>query len=88
MGDTHVQAGYQSASEETSLIFGYTVQPGVNGSVGIPDNSSIDLNGGTIKNVDADAALALSKISSKVLVDTTAPTVSAATPATSATGYR
>jgi hypothetical protein len=62
--------------------------PGDNDSDGIEVGSNIVLNGGTIKNTDADTEPALNHISdtSNVLVDTTAPIVSGITPADGAEG--
>ncbi|MEA4814822.1 MAG: S-layer homology domain-containing protein [Oscillospiraceae bacterium] len=87
VGSKPVQAVYQSGSGTNELLFRYTVQSGDNDTDGIAVGDKITLNGGTIRNTDADTESALTNISdtSKVLVDTTAPIVSGITPAENAT---
>lgn len=77
IGGSTVYAVYQSGlSTGTSLVFRYTVQAGENDLDGIAVNgTSVDLNGGSIKDGNGYAVNAVFSAPSTtgVLVDTTAP---------------
>jgi len=77
-----VNAAYQSGSGTTALVFRYTVVSGNEDTDGITIGTSITANGGTLKD-DAgnDALLNLSSvgITTGVLVDAIAPTVTTVT---------
>ena len=71
-------------SEVTTLVFTYTTQVGDNAPGGIVIADTLDLNGGAIKDRgNNDAILALPAASTPgVMVDTTPPTLTLVTPAT------
>ncbi|MBL1378089.1 DUF4347 domain-containing protein [Zobellella iuensis] len=73
-----VYAGYVSGSGSSALLFRYTVQSGNLDSNGIALGSSIDANGGTLRDaVGNDALITLNNVgaTSGVLVDAVVPTV-------------
>ncbi len=76
-----VQAAYASGTGTATLTFRYTVAPGNLDTDGITADSSITLNGGTIKDAAGnDAATAVTFPSTAgVLVDAVAPGVSSST---------
>ena len=78
IGDTPVQAAYQSGSGSTALVFSYTIQTGDSDSNGIGIGGSVELNGGTVKDIgDSSADLTLNGVGSTsgILVGEQAPTV-------------
>ncbi|WP_179232744.1 S-layer homology domain-containing protein [Paenibacillus rigui] len=78
IGSSTVNASYVSGSGSSALVFRYTVQGGESDSNGISVGSSINANGGTLKNTGgSDAILTLNSVGSTslVLVDAVAPTV-------------
>jgi hypothetical protein len=81
IGSTTRYATYVSGSGSASLLFRYTVQSGDLDSDGIAVASSIDLNGGTIKDTNGnDAVLSFTPPdTSGVLVDGVAPTITSVT---------
>jgi ELWxxDGT repeat protein len=81
IGSTTQYATYQSGSGTSTLVFRYTVQAGDEDSDGIAVASSIDLNGGTIKDTNGnDAVLTFTPPdTSSVLVDGVAPTITSVT---------
>jgi hypothetical protein len=81
IGSTTQYATYQSGSGTSTLVFSYTVQAGDEDSDGIAVASSIDLNGGTIKDTNGnDAVLSFTAPdTSGVLVDGVAPTITSVT---------
>ena len=79
IGGTTRYAAYVSGSGTGALVFQYSVQPGDSGSGGIAV-AGLQLNGGTVRDAagnDLPATLNGIASSADVLVDTTAPTVSA-----------
>ena len=89
IGGTPVQAGYNSGSGTTDLAFTYIIQPGENDTNGMSiDADSLSLNGGSLTDGDGnDATLTHSAVTDNAdyRVDTTAPTLSTASPADEAT---
>jgi ELWxxDGT repeat protein len=87
IGSTTQYATYQSGSGTSTLVFSYTVQAGDEDSDGIAVASSIDLNGGTIKDTNGnDAVLSFTAPdTSGVLVDGVAPTITSVTGPTAGT---
>jgi ELWxxDGT repeat protein len=81
IGSTTRYATYLSGSGTSTLTFRYTVQAGDEDSDGIAVASSIDLNGGTIKDTNGnDAVLTFTPPdTSGVLVDGVAPTITSVT---------
>jgi hypothetical protein len=82
IGAATVHAAYLSGTGTSDLVFRYTVQAGDTDGDGIDLASSLDANGGTLRDaVGNDAALTLNAVGStaSVLVDTTAPTATALT---------
>jgi hypothetical protein len=81
IGSTTRYVTYVSGSGSASLLFRYTVQSGDLDSDGIAVASPIDLNGGTITDVPGnDAVLTFTPpITSGVLVDGVAPTITSVT---------
>jgi hypothetical protein len=77
IGSATQYATYQSGTGTSTLTFRYTVQSGDLDSDGIAVASSIDLNGGTIKDTNGnDAVLTFTPPdTSGVLVDGVAPTI-------------
>jgi hypothetical protein len=83
-----VYASYASGSGSSSIVFRYTIQSGNLDMDGITIGSSINLNGGTIKDVVTNsAALTLNSVGStaSVLVDGIAPIISSVSVPSSAT---
>ncbi len=79
IGGTTVFADYMAGSGTTTLVFQYTVRPGDNDANGIAV-SGLVANGGTVRDaVGNDLNLTLNNVgnTSSVIVDTTAPGVSA-----------
>ena len=79
VGATVRQAAYVSGNGTSALLFRYTVQAGDEDADGIAVGSSINLNGGTIKDAagnDADLTLNSVGDTSGVLVDGVAPVIS------------
>ncbi|MFN3731705.1 Ig-like domain-containing protein [Comamonas testosteroni] len=75
-------ANYVSGAGGGALVFQYTVQAGDSDSDGISVGSSLDLNGGSVKDAAGnDLTLALNSVGSTaaVLVDTGAPSVTGIT---------
>jgi len=73
-----VYASYVSGSGTSALVFRYTVVSGNTDSDGVTLGTSLDLNGGTIKDAAGNnATLTLNSVGSttSVLVDATVPTV-------------
>ena len=88
VGSSPVSAAYVSGTGTTTLVFRYTVQAGETDSNGITSSSPLVLNSGTIvKSATATAAdlTFTPPITTSVLVDTTAPTISIASPSASIT---
>lgn len=82
VGAATVYATYQSGSGTGALVFRYTVQAGDTDTNGIASTSPLDLNGGTIKDVNTNNISALTfsaPNTASVLVDTTAPSISSVT---------
>jgi hypothetical protein len=81
IGSATQYATYQSGTGTSTLVFRYTVQAGDEDSDGIAVASSIDLNGGTIKDTNGnDAVLSFTAPdTSGVLVDGVAPTITSVT---------
>ncbi|WP_211236856.1 Ig-like domain-containing protein [Chitinimonas koreensis] len=78
IGGTTVYASYVSGSGGTDLVFSYVVTTGVQDGDGPTVGGSLDLNGGTIRDLvgnDADTALAGIGDTSGVLIDAVAPVV-------------
>jgi ELWxxDGT repeat protein len=77
IGSATQYATYLSGTGTSTLVFRYTVQPGDLDSDGIAVASSIDLNGGTIKDVPGNNAVLTftAPDTSSVLVDGVAPTI-------------
>lgn len=86
VGGVTRMAFYVSGSGTSMLVFRYTVQTGDNDPDGITLASTIELSGGTIKNVDVNANRTLNNVgnTSGILVDTLAPAILAITPMNSA----
>ncbi|RNL87921.1 hypothetical protein ED312_09325, partial [Sinomicrobium pectinilyticum] len=85
IGNTSRQAQYISGSGSTTLLFRYTVQEGDNDTDGIVLNN-LSLNGGTIRDSSGnDAVLTLNNIPdlTNVRINTTVPTVTVSTAASS-----
>jgi hypothetical protein len=81
IGGSSVYADYVSGSGSKVLTFSYTILAGDSDSDGISVGSTLDLNGGTIQFDLTDALLSLTIPSSTgIKVDTTAPTLSGASP--------
>ena len=79
VGATTRQAVYLSGSGTSALVFRYTVQAGDLDTDGIAVGSSLDANGGTLRDAAGnDANLTLNSVGSttSVLVDAVAPTIS------------
>ncbi|WP_167010632.1 Ig-like domain-containing protein [Comamonas sp. Tr-654] len=77
-GITRYATFVPGSSVGTTLVFQYTVQAGDNDADGISVASSLDLNGGSVKDAAGnDLNLTLNSVGSttEVLVDTTVPTV-------------
>lgn len=75
-------ANYVSGSGTSALLFSYTVQANENDTDGVTLAASIDLNGGTMRDVaENDLTLTLNSVAATtgVLVDTTAPADTAVT---------
>ncbi len=88
LGASTVYATYNSsASTATKLVFNYTIQSGDADADGIAVATTIDLNGGTIKDAATNnAGLTFTAPTlTAVLVDTSAPTLSSVTLASSNT---
>ncbi len=86
-----VNASYQSGSGTSVLVFRYTVAAGNNDNNGISLGSSINLNGGTIKDAAGnDAVLTLNGVGSTVAVwvDAVAPTVTSVSSVTTDGTYK
>ncbi len=86
IGGSTVYADYASGSDSTALVFTYAVQAGDADTDGVALDSSVDLNGGTIKDGSGNTAtLTLNSVGSTASVwvgDMTAPTVSGVNPVT------
>ncbi len=82
LGSGTVNASYASGSGSTNLVFTYTVQLGDLATDGLVLNSPLLLNGGTIREANnADARLTFAPpITSALIVDTAAPTVTISDP--------
>ena len=90
IGGSTQYATYASGNGTKTLLFSFTIVPGLNDSDGITLTTTIDLNGGTLKftgtNGIDDCSINLTIPStSSVKVDTTAPSALALTPPTGAT---
>jgi hypothetical protein len=81
VGATTKYADYISGSGTKILTFRYTVEAAMNDTDGIAVATTVDLNGGTITFDVATAALTTISVGSttKILVDTTTPSVSSTT---------
>ena len=82
LGPATVNASYSSGSGSTNLVFTYTVQVGDTATDGLVISSPVFLNGATIREANnADARLTFAPpITSAVIVDPTAPTVTISDP--------
>jgi len=79
LGGTTVYANYLSGSGSSALVFSYTVQAGDTDTNGIAPASSLELNGGTLRDsAGNNLTLTLNSVGSTagVIADTTAPTAS------------
>lgn len=82
VGATTRHADYVSGSGSTALLFRYTVQAGDNDGDGISLNTTLDVNGGTLRDTaNNNAATNLGTIGSlaSVLVDTQVPAIASVT---------
>ncbi|EFH11687.1 Ig-like domain-containing protein, partial [Teichococcus cervicalis] len=82
IGGQLVQADYVAGSGSNTLVFSYVVQPGQNDLDGIGLPGSLELNGGTLRDLagnDASLAIPPQPALAGVVVDTIAPSIASGT---------